>query len=143
MANTIIELTKDSDDVVVIPNIVGQISPIITITVPPTKQYVTFPNSLFQLFLQDNAPIDLPDQTEVEYIIEDVSGDLPQRKRQWKLGRFNNANQFNTDSQIRLDLDKAYKLAELRKIIVKINSTAVVDWTQPTSDFMLQVERLG
>lgn len=141
MSNKNVELNKDSDYVEVLPNIVGQISPIIIITVPPTKSYVTFPNSDFRLFLKSVVPADLPDDSAIEYIIEDVSGDQPQRKREYQLKRFNNADQYNTDSQVRLDLDKSYKLAELRKIIVKLNSSVAVDWTQPDSDFMLTVER--
>ncbi len=139
----IIELTKTSDGVTVTPNIANESSTIIEIEVRPTKSYTTFPNSLFQLFLKDSGVADMPDEAVLEYWIEDVSGDQPIRLRQWQMGRFNNANQYNTEEQIRLDIDKSYKLAELRKILVKLTSSTVVDFTQAATDFRLQVERQG
>jgi len=139
----IYEITKGSEGVTLTPNTAGQSSPIVSIQVQPTKSYTVMPNALFQLFLKDNAPANLPDDSTFEMWVEDVSGDLPIRLRSWDMGRFNNANQFNSDSQIRLDIDKHYKLAELRKIIFKLTSTAVVDWTQAGTKFMLQVDRLG
>ena len=140
-----LDLTKQTveEGVETFANIVNEISDIIVITVQETKSYTINPNNLFQLDLQDNTPVDLPDDTTVELWIEDVSGDQPIRIRSWQLSRFNNADQFDVNKQVRLDIDRAYKLAELRKIIVKIKSSVVVDFSQATTDFRLVVNREG
>lgn len=140
-----LDLTKNSveEGVVTQVNILNEISDVITITVQPTKSYTVFPNALFQLDLQSSVPADLPDDSEVELWIEDVAGDQPIRIRKWQLGRFNNADQFDANKQVRLDIEKSYKLAELRKIIVKIKSSVAVDFTQATTDFRLVVNREG
>ena len=139
----IYELDKDSAEVTVLPNIVGQISTVVSVEVPPTKAFTVYPNADLKLFLQTIVPADLPDDTQVELWVVDVAGDEPKRIREWKLARFNNVNQYNNEEKVTLDIERAVLLPELHKIEVRILSSALLDWTVPTSNFLFQVDRTG
>lgn len=139
----ILELDKDSEEVTVSANVVGEDSDIIVIEVPPTKSFTLFANSLIQQFLTDSGAAELPDDSRIELWVEDVSGDSPVRLREWKYGRFSNADQFNTDEQIRLDIERSVLLPELHKIIFKLNSSVVVDFSQTSTNFLFQIDRAG
>lgn len=129
------------DAVTLSANTASALTDVVVVKVPATLSYKVFDSAVIILDLDSASATNLPDNASVEIWVEDPDGSDKKRVFKGILNLFNQiTNKADRDQQIRLRLSEDVVLPELHYIRIKVNSTAVVDWT--FSSFELEIEQL-